>query len=176
MKNIVLVGFMATGKTEVGKALAKRLNWEYKDTDELIIDKVGKSIPEIFKLEGEEFFRSQETILLEELVKLGLEKTVVATGGGIVLASDNWEWLSKLGRVICLKTKPEVILERVGTSQDRPLLLGSRAEVRRRIDELLISRQAAYAKADWTCDTSYSKASQVVEKILQSNPDLSESR
>jgi len=120
-KNIILTGFMATGKTTVGKTLATRLNYDFVDTDELIESRVGMTVAELFEERGEAAFRKLEAELALELAdKSGL---VIATGGRFMLDGDNAAVLERSGRVFCLVATPEEILQRV--EQDdivRPLL------------------------------------------------------
>ncbi|MCD4813063.1 shikimate kinase [bacterium] len=153
MMNIILVGFMGTGKSMVGRRLADNLQFSFLDTDDSIIRLAGKSISDIFSQDGEGVFRTWETRVLKQFVEAGMTRQVIATGGGIVLAEQNWSLMRKLGCVVCLTAEPDVVLKRVGTASDRPLLAGTQAEVIQRIRALLAQRQSAYAKADWTCDT-----------------------
>ena len=166
MKGFVLVGFMGTGKTVVGRELASRLQWDRLDTDKLIIIRAGKSISGIFSEDGEPAFRAMETGVLEALMTGHAAPRVISTGGGIVLAENNWPLLRGLGRVICLWADPEVIRQRVGTAADRPLLAGTPEEVRGRIDKLLRERQAAYSQADWSCNTNQCTPAEIADQIL----------
>lgn len=166
MKGLVLVGFMGTGKTAVGRTLATRLQSEFVDTDDMIVQRAGKPISDIFAQDGEPHFRQMETEMLAVLAKEPNPQRVMATGGGIVLAEENWPWLRQLGDVVCLTAKPETIRRRVGLAQDRPLLTGRPEEVRKRVESLLAARQSAYARADWTCATDERTLRQVAEQIL----------
>ncbi|HHP50370.1 MAG TPA: shikimate kinase [Moorella mulderi] len=140
--NIVLVGFMGSGKTQVGKLLALRLGWPFVDTDELIEDREGISIAEIFSRYGEAYFRQQERRVIEELASR--RRTVIATGGGAFIPKDSREILKRGNRVVWLRVRPETVLKRIGGSQDRPLLLGlSLAQV----ESLLAQREPFYAEA-----------------------------
>ncbi len=165
-RGVVLVGFMGTGKTAVGRQLARRLRLEMVDTDDLIVRQAGKPITRIFAEDGEAAFRGRETRVLVELASPGQPPRVVATGGGIVLAETNWPLLRQLGDVVCLTAEPESIWRRVGLAQDRPLLAGSETEVRARIQKLLAERQAAYARADWQCATDNLAPDQIARHIL----------
>lgn len=120
-KNIILTGFMATGKTTVGRTLASQLGYDFVDTDQLIESKIGMTIAEFFKVKGEDAFRKMEADLARELAdKNGL---VIATGGRFMLDGDNAAVLGKTGRVFCLVATPEEILERAESgSHVRPLL------------------------------------------------------
>lgn len=141
--NIVLTGFMGTGKSAVGRALAEALGREYVDTDEWITLE-HQPIPEIFATHGEEMFRRLELELAEHLA----ERTgqVIATGGGMLLAPAVHELLSSTGRVFCLTASPATIIERVRADgiEGRPLLAGDDPEGR--IGMLLEGRAPRYAE------------------------------
>src|SRR3972149_7672422 len=109
--NIVLVGFMGTGKSVVGKKLAKVLKRELVDTDKLIEKKAGKPIPDIFSENGEPYFRELESKVIEDISKK--EKCIIITGGGVVLREENITNLKKNGVIICLNASPKIIYERV---------------------------------------------------------------
>jgi shikimate kinase len=120
-RNIVLIGFMGCGKTTVGRILAGRLGWDFLDTDALIVQSVGRSIPEIFAEEGEKAFRDHETEVLRSACTRG--NRVISTGGGVVLRSDNVSILRENALVVWLTARAEVIVQR--TKRDfssRPLL------------------------------------------------------
>jgi len=164
MENIILIGFMGTGKTIIGRKLADRLNWDFIDTDSEVERVTGKTIPQIFKQFGESRFRSEEKLVVR---KLGKRKhLVVATGGGTVLDSENVACLRENGILICLTANLETILKRVKAGQSRPLLSG-KEDLKQKIEELLSVRSQAYSAADINIDTSFDKPDQVVEKIIQ---------
>ncbi len=119
-ENIYLVGLMGAGKTTVGKALAKRLGWQFHDSDHEIAARTGVSIPTIFEIEGEAGFRRRETQVIEELTNL--RNVVVATGGGAVLAQQNRDCLSRSGVVVYLNASPAQLFERTRHDRNRPLL------------------------------------------------------
>lgn len=167
MKNIVLVGFMGTGKTEVGRQLADMLQWPLVDTDDLIMVAAGKSIPEIFAQDGEAAFRTLESTVLRDLAEKATGPMIVSAGGGIVLADVNWPWLRRLGHVVCLTAEPQEILQRVGKDENRPLLQGPVEEALDRIQRLLAKRREAYAKADWACATDGLAPAEVAARILR---------
>jgi len=160
--NIVLVGFMGTGKTVVGKRLAQRLNMEYVDVDELIEQQEGKKISDIFAEDGEPYFRKVEKKITRQVS--GFENAVIATGGGVVLDEENIRNLKTKGVLICLSAQPEVILERTKSSVRRPLL--NVADPEEKIAALLNKRAPLYAKADYTIDTSCLSIEEVVEKVI----------
>ena len=118
--NIILTGFMATGKTTVGKLLADELGYGFVDTDELIEERSGQSVTEIFRQKGEAAFRDMEAELAREMAaKQGM---VISTGGRMMLDPKNAAALSESGRVFCLVATPEEIMQRVveDTDQRRP--------------------------------------------------------
>lgn len=145
-QNLVLTGFMGTGKTTVGRKLAQMLGMEFVDTDSLIEERHGP-IPRIFAEQGETRFRSIERSVAEELgEKSGL---VIATGGGMVLDPENLRALSQNGRIFCLVASPAVILARVTNERSRrgrPLLHGD--DPGRRIVDLLTERRDVYLQFD----------------------------
>ena len=139
--NIILTGFMATGKTTIGKRLATRLGYAFVDTDRLIEDRCGQTIAEIFHEKGEAVFRAMETDIARELGKK--QGLVIATGGGLVLNPINVAALEKRGRIFCLVASPEEILERVSRDNVvRPLIEDSTPM--KRITELMKDREEVY--------------------------------
>jgi shikimate kinase len=164
MGNIFLVGFMGTGKTAVGRALAERLGRPFLDLDAEIERLAGASVAEIFARFGEAGFRAREREALERLGEL--DGAVVATGGGIVLDPRNRATMRARGTVICLTANLDTILRRVGQAADRPLLAGA-TDPAERAGTLLAERAAAYAEADWTVDTSHLAVADVVESIAR---------
>lgn len=160
IENIVLIGFMGTGKTSVGKRLAKHLNWDFLDTDLAIEEISGASVSEIFRKHGETRFRSEETVLMKRLRER--KKMVIATGGGAPLNPENWEALSETGIIISLFAPIDTILERIGNKNDRPLLREGRDEAQK----LWLSRQPIYNQADLVIDTTELDIDEVVNEIL----------
>ena len=160
MKNVVLIGFMGTGKSEIGKRLAVELGWSYMDTDLRIEEREGLTIPRIFEKSGEKYFRELEKKIVAELADK--ESCVIATGGGAVKNSANLRTLRRNGILIGLSASPEAIMTRTAGS-DRPLL---RHEAPlRRIRELLEDRHPYYALSDHRIDTTHKQPEQVVELI-----------
>lgn len=161
MKNVVLVGFMGTGKTQVAKMLAKRAGMTYVSTDEMIEQKEKRPISDIFRDEGEVYFRRVEKDIVKEVAKG--ENQVIDTGGGIVLDSENMENLRKNGVIICLWASEKVIYERTKKYRHRPLLNVESPE--KRIREILDKREPFYKKADFHIDTTKLDLEAVVGKV-----------
>ena len=161
--NIILTGFMGSGKTEVGKRLAERLGYTFIDTDLLIEKKTGKSISDIFSKDGEPFFRDTETQILKELS--GINEHVISTGGGIVTREENILHLRKTGFIIWLRASPETVLRRVGHETHRPLLnVDNPIE---QIKMLMSQREQFYSKADLTIETDGLEVDEVVNIIIK---------
>ena len=141
--NIILTGFMGTGKTTVGRLLAARLGRPFVDTDDLIVERDGRSIADIFNEDGETRFRELEAEVAAELA--GRRGLVIATGGRLMLDPANAAALGATGPVFCLAAAPATILERVAAEDGRrPLLAVDDPE--RRVRALLQRRAAAYAR------------------------------
>jgi shikimate kinase len=172
---LILTGFMATGKSAVARALARRLSWRHIDCDAEIVARAGKPIADIFRDSGEAHFRLLEQEVIAAIVDEPQccpqchepRPAVVATGGGAIVDPLNCERLSRAGVIICLTARPEVIARRVGaSSKSRPMLMKSSLPLKHRIAELLEGRREAYARAAITIDTSSLKVEQVVDAIL----------
>ena len=140
-KNIILTGFMGTGKTTLGRLLANQIGYEFIDTDAQIERQIGQTIADLFQTQGETAFRKLEAKLVKELAKR--EGLVIATGGGLVLNPKNVATLRKTGRIVCLTATPEEILTRISKQQDvRPLL--REEDPQAKIIELMEQRKAVY--------------------------------
>lgn len=167
--SIALIGFMGTGKTVVGKLLAKKLGKDFIELDAEITKKAGKSIPDIFRADGEIHFRELEiAVTKKNAVK---KNTVIACGGGIVLNTINIFRLKQECVIVCLTASPEAILERTsGAKGGRPLLNVPDRE--KQIREMLEYRQPFYERAaDITIDTSKTDIPGVVQKITEALSD-----
>ena len=162
-RNIVLIGFMGTGKSSAGKILAKRLGRSCVDIDQRIEESQKRKISDIFEKEGEPYFRSVEKEMVRQVCEAG--NLVITTGGGVVMDAENIEMLKKNGFLVGLLATPETISQRVKDSGRRPLLKGPdlMADIRR----LLTVRQPFYAKADVTFHTDGKTASQVASDIAE---------
>lgn len=164
--NVVLIGFMGSGKSTMGIRLSYRLQYILEDTDKLIETKAGMTISEIFAREGEEAFRQMETQLLQTLVeKKG--RRVYSVGGGTPVRAVNRPLLKKLGTVVYLRTRPETVYERLKNDTTRPLLQGE--DPLGKIRTLMAERESAYAEtADVILDVDEMTTDQVVESIMGS--------
>jgi shikimate kinase len=172
---LILTGFMATGKSAVARRLARRLGWRLLECDAAIAARAGKPIPEIFRIDGEDYFRALEREIVAELtevrrlcVQCGSPRpAVISTGGGTIADRGNFELLKRAGIIIGLTARPEVIARRIGpAAKSRPMLSQSGKPIVERIAELMEARREAYARAAITIDTSDLNADQVVEVIL----------
>jgi shikimate kinase len=164
--SIALVGFMGTGKTALGKALAEKLGKTFIELDPLIEQKAGKTIPEIFKGDGEIAFRELEIAVTKEAA--GKKDVVIACGGGVVLNKINIDRLRQEAVIIYLTASPGVILRRtLNDDEERPLL--KVADPTRTITELLSFRKPFYERAaDITVNTSRLDIESVVKQIITS--------
>ena len=161
--NLVLVGFMGTGKSAIGRRVAEHLGLPFVDTDDAIVAQAGCSIPEIFAREGETGFRAREHRVALEVSAQG--GRVVATGGGIVLDPANLLAFRESGLLIALTARPETILERVGADTNRPLL--DHPDRLQRITELLAEREGIYAGIRPTIATDELSLTQKVERVVE---------
>jgi shikimate kinase len=162
-RNLVLIGFMGSGKSSVGRELAKRWNFRFIDTDAMIRHKYDLSIPDIFAIHGENFFREAEYQALARL--RGITSTVIATGGGIVIQPRNLPLLRTLGPVVWLCADKTTILDRVGKSAHRPML--NRADPEESVARLLSERAPLYHKAaDLRIETNGLTHREVADRIV----------
>lgn len=162
MKNVVLIGFMGTGKTSTGRLLAGRLGRPFIDIDRKIEQEEGLAISEIFTRRGEAYFRAKEKDTIARVARK--RRAIIATGGGVVLDPDNMERLRASGVIICLTASVAVILERTGRRTTRPLL--ARPDREEIVARLMAEREPLYAAADFTVDTSGLSPRLVTEKII----------
>ena len=163
MQNIILIGPMGSGKTTVGKQLAKRRRMEFVDSDHLIEERCGVSISTIFDIEGEDGFRKRETKMLTELCERS--GVVLATGGGAIASEGNRILLRKSGYIVYLKTSIETQLARTQRSQNRPLL--ENVDIQEKLTELMAERGVLYEQeADLIVASGDRVVGKVVEEIL----------
>lgn len=163
-RNVFLIGPMGSGKTAVGRQLARTLKFGFHDSDSEIEKRTGVDIAFIFEKEGEEGFRVREHDVIVDLARL--EPIVLATGGGAVLHADNRRVLAERGRVVWLQASVHQQIERTRHGRHRPLLLDTDPRVR--LDELMRQREPLYAEiADVTVATDGRRVQAVTEDILR---------
>ncbi len=163
-KNIVLIGFMGTGKSTVGLKLAEKLRREFIDMDKEIEKVTGMAINDLFRKHGEIRFRSEEKLMAKKLS--AQENVVIATGGGIVLQEENIAALRENGILICLDAEPEDIYERVNRKKGTRPLLKKNLQVAD-VAEMLKNREPYYACADYRVNTSNKSLDEVVNNIIK---------
>ncbi|MBQ4403351.1 MAG: AAA family ATPase [Selenomonadaceae bacterium] len=163
--NVILTGFMGTGKTSLGKLLATKLGRPFVDIDKKIEAEQKISIPKIFERFGEEHFRALEKSAVKELSeRRGL---VIATGGGTVKDEENLRLLKSSGVLICLTTEPEEIFARTARRGERPVLDGGGSERLETIKKLLAERKKFYDRADYQVDTTEWSPLQIIDDICK---------
>lgn len=166
MRNVILIGFMGTGKTSTGKMLAQKLGCAFIDMDVRIEEEAGMSIPEIFAKYGEAHFRQLEHELAVRLSNR--RNAVISTGGGTVKDPENMVALQKSGTIICLQADVDTVLERTSCRGTRPVLdKEDQGDRRQAVEKLLAERAALYEQADFSVDTSDLSPLQVVEIIVK---------
>jgi len=163
--NVILTGFMGTGKTSLGKLLATKLGRPFVDIDKKIETEQKLSIPKIFELYGEEHFRELERAAVKELSeRRGL---IIATGGGTIKDEENLRLLKDSGVMICLTTEPEEIFARTARRGERPVLDGGGNERLETIKKLLAERKKFYDRADYQVDTTNWSPIQIIDDICR---------
>jgi shikimate kinase len=167
-ERIFLIGYRGTGKTTVARLLAHHLGWQWVDADDVLEQRAGMTIRQVFETEGEAGFRRRESAVLEELC--GLRGHVIATGGGVILGATNRQRLKAAGRVVCLTADARTIRRRMEndrtTGERRPVLtVGGLAEIK----ELLRAREPLYRTvADFSVDTTGRAPEEVANAIHKS--------
>lgn len=165
MGHIYLIGFMGSGKSTVGAALARAAGYTLFDTDELIISRDGRTIPDIFSESGEPFFRRIESEVISDIADM-TESAVVSCGGGVVLAPTNVLAMKRSGRIIWLTASSGEILRRVSADESRPLLSGKKTIAD--IEKLMAARHERYEDAaDVMVSTDGRSVDDIVGEILQ---------
>jgi shikimate kinase len=159
--NIVLAGFMGTGKSTVGKLVADRLGWRLVDTDTVIEERVGKTIAEIFALDGESGFRAREAAVCADMAALCHQ--VIAVGGGALITPAVQEVFAVRDLVICLTCNLDTIIQRVGDDPARPLYSANREKLTRLFD----SRADHYASLPHHVNTTDLSPEQAAEEVIR---------
>ena len=160
--NVVMIGFMASGKTSVGRRVAKRLGFCFMDMDQFIEQEQGRTISEIFATEGEPYFRALETGLLRRLTHH--DNTVISCGGGVVTTPGNLPLLKQIGAVVFLNADPEDIIRRLEHDTRRPKVQGG--DLRQRVTTLLAQRLPLYEQADVAVQTLGKTPNQVAGEVI----------
>lgn len=168
-KPVALIGMMGSGKTTIGKSLAKKLAWQFVDTDIVIQAKTGQTIPQIFEEHGEDSFREFEEQTLKEMIA-DHEPKVIATGGGIVKSFKNLNLLKGRTHLIWLKAEPEILYERIKEDTNRPLLQNSNPL--QTLKSLYDSRKDLYAQAHVAIQTEPADLNRVLNDILSALSSL----
>lgn len=159
---IILIGFMGTGKSAVGKLLAKKMSFAFADLDKLVEKQAALKISAIFKQYGEAYFRNFEKNAINSLKTM--DNTVVATGGGAVLDPQNVAVMKEEGIVIALDADVDTLWKRLKSSRNRPLLKAD--DPRRKMEELYYERRPFYSQAHYIVNTTGKTIEEVVQEIL----------
>ena len=163
-KHVFMIGFMGVGKTSTSRALSRKLDVKEIDTDAMIVKQEGKEISEIFASDGEEYFRSTETNLLDKIAEMS--PCIVSCGGGMVMRDENVKKMKKQGKIVLLQATPETIYDHVKDSTNRPLLNGNMNIPY--IKQLMDAREPKYkAAADIIITTDGLNPSQVADEIIK---------
>lgn len=160
--NVVITGFMGTGKSTVGRGVARRLKKRFVDMDTMIVARAGMSIPDIFRVQGEDAFRRHERALCAELGQQ--DGLVIATGGGTLVNEERMALLAPSGYLVCLDCDLAELEHRVGDDDGRPMLWAE--DQRRQLRDLLAKRGPAYARIPHHIDTTYRTPAQVIDDIV----------
>jgi len=163
--NLVLTGFMGTGKTSIGKLLAEKLGRCFVDLDQKIEQDTGMTVLQIFEKYGEKYFRELEKNAVKEVA--ARKNLVIATGGGTVKDEENIRLLKNSGVMVCLTTEPEEIFRRTERRGERPVLDAGDENRLNTIKKLLAERQKFYAQADYTVDTTEWSPLQIMNDICK---------
>jgi len=172
---LILTGFMATGKSSVGPIVARRLGWEFVDVDSIIVARAGKPVAQIFSDHGEAHFRGLEREAVAHLAGdrrrcphcHGPFPEVISTGGGALVEPANCAALKRVGVIVCLTARPEVVAARVERSKTkRPKLAEDGKSTLARVKELMAERADSYARADVQVDSSELSVEQLAEEVI----------
>lgn len=170
-RNVILTGFMGSGKTSVGRRLAALLHWRFVDVDRLVERRAGRSIRALFRARGERAFRDLEHRVIRGLP--GLRRRVIATGGGAPVFSRNRAWLRRAGLVVHLAAPATVLARRIGGGRNRPLLARAgrtSADRLRLIRAMLRARAGAYRTADLTVAAGRGTPAAVAARVRRRLP------
>ena len=171
--NIYLVGMMGAGKSSVGRPLADALGYRFVDADQVLEQAAGRSIPEVFRIDGEAGFRELEASVLARIS--AWHSLVVATGGGVVLRRENWGHLQQ-GVVVWLDAPLPLVLERLNADPTpRPLMQAS-PDPARSLAELMAQRRPLYAQADLQIEQDGRPAGAVAQQVLEALPGVLKER
>ena len=162
IRNIALCGFMGTGKSSVGRLVAETLHFAFLDTDTVIEARAGKAVSQIFEEQGEAAFRELEKRIVKELSLR--DRTVIATGGGLVVDPENMASLQQHAYVVCLWAAPETIWSRVKNQSHRPLL--NEPDPLEKIKRMLAERAPFYKQANVLLSTELRSAREVAQQVL----------
>jgi len=163
-EHIFMIGFMGVGKTSTSRSLSKKLGVKEIDTDAMIVENEGRSISEIFEKDGEEYFRSVETGMIDRIADM--KPCIVSCGGGMVMRDVNVQKMKKIGKIVLLTATPETIFEHVRYSTNRPLLNGNMNI--HYIAKLMEAREPKYkAAADIVIETDGCTPDKVADKIVK---------
>lgn len=163
-EHIFMIGFMGVGKTSTSRSLSKKLGVKEIDTDAMIVENEGRSISEIFEKDGEEYFRSVETGMIDRIADM--KPCIVSCGGGMVMRDVNVQKMKKIGKIVLLTATPETIFEHVRYSTNRPLLNGNMNIPY--IAKLMEAREPKYkAAADIVIETDGCTPDKVADKIVK---------
>lgn len=161
--NVILVGFMGSGKTSVGRRLSQRLGYRFVDTDHFIEGEIGCTIAEIFSIQGEEYFRTLETRLANRLK--ALQNTVIATGGGMIMQPGNLEQIRQAGMIVFLNASREDIILRLQRDTRRPKLKDG--DLEETVDRLMAERMPVYKQSDVIIPTRGKSINRVCGEVLK---------
>jgi len=163
--NIILIGFMGSGKSTLGVRLSYRMRQPFLDTDKYIEKNEGRSISEIFASDGEEAFRRIETETLIKMINGNLKDHVISTGGGMPINPANWDYMKKLGVVVWLRIQPETVMKRLEGDKTRPLLQGEDPQTK--IRSLMEYRAPIYSEcADIIVDVDNKPVERIMDEIF----------
>lgn len=168
---IYLTGFMAAGKSTIGRILANTIGYDFIDLDHRIVENTGESVVSLFKTRGEEGFRQLETETLHSCQQS--TRLVISLGGGTVCFNNNLDWILENGFLIYLKVRPRQLLYRIRAKRDRPIFLDEQGnllpdqEIKRKIERMLADRCPFYEKAHLTLETDQQPVGQVVDWLKE---------